>query len=433
MLLKGQKNMPYGRRRFIRTLTGIAATFGLGLTGNKLSAVTISGISSRSGDAVCIPRPIQVVIDDVGWWSGRDGSAQQEPFRTGISRHHTIADYNAIIELGRSLGICPQAAMVLCEWDRENVLRDLPESTWMGTNWDNGKWLGPWLDEAADLICNNPDHFEFTVHGIGHEYWLGGKLTRAEWATSDGTMRPAEHILKHLDYYQKIMQQNRLGSFPGSFVPTAFNHGYGTTGENHISLAELLSRHGINYINTPFYKMQNVDKVKNGVFGLDAGVLTIDRGNDLLDWNVIGTLPEGEILGPTCGMHWPNLLHENPERNTEIVQGWVTLLKPYNDRLETLLAQNSEHFQKQLIHHITTGIRIEENKIELDFSEANNLGTEKAMNGLTVKFRTQHETSFDSQDFDIVSRSALKEDSTILYTLALRRRNAHAGAAISFS
>lgn len=427
------KNMPYGRRGFIRALSGFAASLGLGLTGNKLTAMNISGISTRSGDSAYIPRPIQVVIDDVGWWSGRDGSAQQEPFRTGINRDHTLADYKAIIKLGSSLGICPQAAMVLCEWDRENILRDLPHSTWMGTNWENGKWLGPWLDEAADLIRNNPEHFEFTVHGIGHEYWSGNKLARAEWASDDGTMRPADHIHNHLDYYQRIMKQNRLGSFPRSFVPTAFNHGFGTTGENHVSLAELLSKYGISYINTPFYKMQNADKVKNGVFGLDADVLTIDRGDDLLNWNVIGTLPEGEILGPTCGMHWPNLLHENPERNSEIVQGWADFLKPYNDRLETLLAQNSGHFQKQLIHHISTGIRISGKQIELDFSEANKLGTEKAMDGLTVKFRSQHEISFDSQDLDIVSRSSLREDSIILYTLVLRRRNAHASAIISFS
>ena len=35
-----------------------------------------------------IPMPIQVVIDDVGWWSGKDGNKQQEPYQdrnaTGI-------------------------------------------------------------------------------------------------------------------------------------------------------------------------------------------------------------------------------------------------------------------------------------------------------------------------------------------------------------
>lgn len=39
------------------------------------------------------PLPVQVVIDDVGWWSGHDGSRQQEPFRTGILRNHVPASH----------------------------------------------------------------------------------------------------------------------------------------------------------------------------------------------------------------------------------------------------------------------------------------------------------------------------------------------------
>jgi len=76
--------------------------------------------------------PIQVVIDDVGWWSGKNGSKWQEPYRTGIDRNHTPADYQAIVSLGKALGIRPQAVMVIGEWDRKNILKDVPHSTWMG-------------------------------------------------------------------------------------------------------------------------------------------------------------------------------------------------------------------------------------------------------------------------------------------------------------
>ena len=111
--------------------------------------------------------PIQVVIDDVGWWSGEDGSKKQEPYRTGINRNHVPADYRAIVELGKSLGIRPQAAMVLCEWDKENILRQLPTSTWMGEKWDNSKWVGPWMEEAAEIIRNNRELFR----NYNTRYW----------------------------------------------------------------------------------------------------------------------------------------------------------------------------------------------------------------------------------------------------------------------
>ncbi len=425
--------MQCNRRIFLQNLTGFAVAVGLGASGKKLLAMNIKGITSGCGNSAIIPMPIQVVIDDVGWWSGRDGSEKDEPYRTGINRNHVVADYQAIIQLGRALGIRPQAAMVLCEWDRENILRDLPESTWMGKEWDNRQWVGPWLEEAADLIRNNPDHFELTLHGIGHEHWTDGRISRAEWSTDDGTMRPVKQVNQHLDYYEKIMRQNQLGSFPLSFVPAAFNHGFGCTGDHSVSLAELLDKKGIDYINTPFYKMQNADEIENGLFGMDAGVLTVNRGTDLQNWDMIGKLPEGELNGPTCGMHWPNILHPDPERNSEIVKGWVAFLKPYNYRYETILAKDSLHFQKQLLHHVSTGIKIEGDMIELDFSETDSLGTDKGRSNLTVKLRNRDQKSFDSETLDILSLEERREKNSILYTLVLRRMKIQDKSFIRFS
>ncbi len=84
----------------------------------SLYAITGKQKVSVKGVSVIIPRPIQVVIDDVGWWSGEDGSEWQEPYRTGINRNHVVADYKAIVALGKALGIRPQAATILGEWDR---------------------------------------------------------------------------------------------------------------------------------------------------------------------------------------------------------------------------------------------------------------------------------------------------------------------------
>lgn len=186
--------------------------------------------------------PIQIVIDDVGWWSGEDGSTRQEPYRTGINRNHVPADYQAIVNLGKKLGVRPQAATILCEWDRQNILRNLPTSTWMREKWDNSKWVGPWLDEAAEIIRNNKNHYELTLHGVGHEYWEDEHFTRAEWADRSGQMRPLDQVELHLDYFARLLDQNQLGSFPTSFVPTAFLHGFGLTGDHQISYVLMLER-----------------------------------------------------------------------------------------------------------------------------------------------------------------------------------------------
>ena len=406
------------RRNFIKkSIQGTAAVAG-GLSAGNLLASGIQKVSDK-GVSVVIPMPVQVVIDDVGWWSGEDGSKWQEPYRTGINRNHVPADYQAIVELGKALGIRPQAAIILGEWDKQNILRKVPHSTWMGKKWDNSKWVGPWLEEASDIINNNKDNFEITMHGLGHEWWTDGKFTRAEWAANNGVMRPKEDIERHIDAFAEIMKQNSLGELPKSFVPTAFRHGFGVTPGNEVSIAELLAKRGFTYTNTPFEIMLNKENVKHGAFGVDSGIITVDRGNDLLNWDVIGGKPEGVIGGSTCGMHWPNLLHEDPERNSEIVENWVKLLAPYNDKPETMLARNSVFFQQQLAHHMSTKIDMNEGVINLNFTDTNQLGTIISNNELTVKVSSDRELTFSSDSINIVSVSSKKINNSILYTLNL--------------
>ena len=396
-----------------------SALIGAGLATSNLAAFT--GKRSLSNDVltVSIPMPIQIVIDDGGWWAGKDGHKSQEPYRTGISRNHVPADYQAIVDLGIKLDVRPQAATILCEWDRENILRNVPTITWMREKWDNSKWVGPWLDEAADIIRNNQDHYELTLHGVGHEYWQDKNMTRAEWADSSGTMRPLDQVELHLDYFEKLLHQNRLGSFPTSFVPTAFLHGFGVTGEHEISMAGVVKKRGIEYINTLFYNMFNAEKAQFGLFGIDSGVITVDRGKDLLGWDDFGENPTGIVNGPTCGLHWPNLLHEDPSRNSEIVDAWVKLLKPYDDKPETVLAKNSTAFRNQLVHHVCTKVQIDDDKIEIDFQETNNLNNQLSNNRLTVKIESERKLAFNSDDVKITDSKIAKEKKHYLYTLTV--------------
>ena len=420
------------RRKFMKKSIQSTAAITVGIHGGKTLASSVNQEVSGNGVSALIPLPIQVVIDDVGWWSGKDGSTYQEPYRTGINRNHVPADYQAIVDLGKALGVRPQAAMVLGEWDKQNILRNVPHSTWMGENWDNSRWVGPWLDEAADIINSNQDNFEITMHGLGHEWWTDGKFTRAEWADDKGVMRPKNILIKHIDAYAEIMKQNNLGELTKSFVPNAFRHSFGITKGNDISLAELLEGRGFTYINTPFSSMFNSEAVQHGVFGVDSGIMTVDRGADIFDWNVIGGKPEGEINGPTCGMHWPNLLHEDPGRNSEIVDGWVKLLAPYNDRQETILAKNSLFFQQQLAHHKCTKINVNHGAININFSETDKLGTTISNNELTVKVSSERELVFSSDRINIVSVSSKKIDNLSLYNLNLEITDSK-GVFVSFT
>jgi hypothetical protein len=405
------------RREFTRK----SSLVGVGLAASSFVAFTGKKFVRKSETSVFVPMPIQIVIDDVGWWSGEDGHERQQPYRTGINRNHFPADYQAIVDLGKKLDVRPQAATILCEWDRGNILRNVPTITWMREKWDNSKWVGPWLDEAAAIIRSNQNHYELTMHGVGHEYWQDENMTRAEWADSFGTMRPLDQVELHLDYFEKLLHQNQLGPFPTSFVPTAFLHGFGLTGDHQISMAEVVNKRGINYINTPFNNMYNAKGAQFGLFGVDSGVITVDRGEDLLHWDDFGKKPSGVLTGPTCGLHWPNLLHEDPNRNSEIVDAWVEHLKPYNDNLETLLAKNSLSFRNQLVHHVCTKAEVFENEINIDFLETNKLSAQLSNNQLTIKIESQRKLTFNSNDIKIVDSKIAEEKDNYIYTLVIDR------------
>lgn len=400
------------RRRFVRQTAGITA----GVVAGRLSTV-----ASPFPFNVFIPMPLQVVIDDVGWWSGKDGHEIGEPYRTGIGRDHVPADYQAIVDLGKGLGIRPQAATILCEWDKENILRDLPSSTWMGRNWDNSRWVGPWMDEAAGIIRSNEKHFELTLHGIGHEFWEGEKFTRAEWHDTDGVMRPQEEVEKHLDYFEKLMKQHNLGPFPKSFVPAAFLHSFGPSAAGRTGLATILKKRGVNYINTPFGSVFNKERISYGIFGIDDGVMTVDRGRDEFPWKAFPGDPSKELTGPTCGMHWPNMLHPDPLRNGEVVQKWIDYLKPYNERPDMMLAPDSLFFQHQLVHHILTKTAVNGNVVELDFSAVDELPSPIGQQELIMKIVTAMPARFGSADIRIRLQELQKEKEYI-YILKLTRK-----------
>lgn len=302
-----------------------------------------------------IPMPLQIVIDDVGWWCGRDGSASHEPYRTGIARNHVPADYAAIARLGRELHMRPQAALVLGEWDISNTLRSLPSAQWMGRDWHCCWPSGP-MDEAADILRREADHLELTLHGIGHEYWPGdGTMRRAElFDFTDDVVQPIDHVKEVLDAFARLMEQHHLGPLPMSYAPCAFAHSFDS--RNTAALRDF----GIRRISTAFRKLHNRQALPDAMFGVEQGIVTIERGDVSPPWQMIATdpalLPGYHVHGPIIGLHWPNILHDDPARNDEVVDHWVRFLRPIHHRPEFTLAPDSEFAWSQFIHHRTSRV-----------------------------------------------------------------------------
>lgn len=331
---------------------------------------------------VAIPIAIQFVLDDVGWWCGRDGSEENEPFRSGINRNHVVEDYEAIALLGRKLNMKPQAAMILSEWDTTRSLKSLPTSHWMGDKWHNPWPIEP-MRHAADVLRANADCLELTLHGIGHEYWPPENPTafsRAEWADVEtGEPRPREHVLGVLEAFHRLLEQHNLGPFPRSFIPCAFAHGF----DNDV--AGYLHDSGVRYISTPFSTMFNREQTQDEMFGIEHGVLTVDRGADRYRFNTMDPRPDFPVKGAIVGTHWPNILHPDPARNGEVVDRWVNMLKPYNDRLDTMLAADTASCWTQLVYHRKTKLTPRDDGCDLDFADVDALPACAMLDTFTLK------------------------------------------------
>lgn len=312
--------------------------------------------------------PVQIVIDDVGWRQGNDGSDRDQPYRTGMNRLHVPEDYHAIADLGEALAIRPLAMLTLSEWDVDDRLAEIPSASWMGRQWRNPAGPFDWCEPCASVFRDRANHIEPGFHGLGHEFWLDGRMQRAEFCDRQGNPRPTTEITARFDLYAELFKRHRLGPLPTWLVPTAFLHLYAP--DHPGALAAVARRYGIGAISTPFHRCSFQKPPEHPLLGFDHGLPTVDRGYDPFDWNAVGPTVDQTMLRdqPILGMHWPNLLHEDPARNGEVVRGWVDALDTFGRGFGRLLSRDSRAFLEQLLHSCFTTVTLDGQEVTLDLA-----------------------------------------------------------------
>ncbi|NSW56235.1 MAG: hypothetical protein HPY44_09485 [Armatimonadetes bacterium] len=320
-----------------------------------------------------IPRAVQLVLDDVGWREGWSLDAEGGPWRAGVDRLMEPGDYAAIANIGAELNMRPQAVMVLCEWDRENLCARCPSCTQSGANWDNRGTIGPWADEAADIFRTRAAHLELAMHGVGHEYWLNGRRVRAEWyGAQEGLRWPWEDLLEHLHVFREILDQHGLGpadghSLPLSGVPCAFNY-YLDDADPH-STGALFREAQVRYCSTPFGGGFHAHSPLIAVDGaLDHGLLVIDRMGNGVPYNVFDTVPVELTRNSICGIHWPNILSPDPDENAAAVSRWVEFLRAVGTQSDMMLAASSAECFSQWVWHTFARVDQSDGEVVLDTS-----------------------------------------------------------------
>ncbi len=315
---------------------------------------------------IIFPRPFAIAIDDLGWMSGQnDGKDGYGPYRTGVDRDMTLADYLAVIDLAKKVGVRLQGLFILGELDRQNILKNIPNSNPQRDLCDNSHNISDLQIEVMDLVKKNASYLEFGLHGIGHEYWPEeGVRKRAEWYnTDDKHPWPEEELIKHVECFIDIMAQYGLSkgnghSFPESFVPCAYSYYWNPSGA--YSLGSVLSKYGVKYANTDFSQIPECDPPEgDNSAGFDHGVNVMNRYNYGNLWDAIGKLPDVALEDQNTDWietHWPNLLGKTADEHPNITQMWTDYYAQVQRSATRYCAKNTSQHHSQWLYKKYTSI-----------------------------------------------------------------------------
>jgi len=331
---------------------------------------------------IVIPESFLLVVDDVGWWLCADkryyAPVPDHALRLN-SRSYSFEDYRSLVELGRAMNMRILCGFTIGEWDRDNILKNVPNSNMRGKNWDNYEVFAhaERLDEVRDYINSNSAYIEMAVHGLNHMYWDDetGKCYFAEYYhNEDGkrVMTKPDVMRQHMDAWFEIYSRNGFKAKVDKLIPPCFAYNY-SRGDGELSY--ILKDYGIKYISTPFNSMGFDTPEKPVMACVENGILTTDRTSDLTAWYELDAETPNELKSSYYGTHWPHFIALDPADNMKTVARWAEYFKQYKNKFDVVCAADHVMGANQAFYRrFTRMVETADNYFTLDFTEADAQG-----------------------------------------------------------
>jgi len=327
---------------------------------------------------VKIPVAIQLVLDDIGWFWGRDERDQGHPSRTGLPRWHVVEDYMMVDAVGRAINQKINTMFVIGEWDRNNVLRKVPYSNKFGKDWDSSKWLN--LEEAEKIrdFMNSCEYIELGYHGLLHGLWEenGTHITETEFFAPEDFKKgskpfkllPESMLRQHFDAFLEIYNDWGFNHKLRTFASPCGNMGAEKTDE----FTKVLKDYGV--------KFWHNNGIKNCI--VQTGIICNAKAIEIVPWESYDIDPE--IL-PTydpekagiLGGHWPNLLRYNPKKNFERVEAWKSFFDRQSEVFGMIISRDMEFAHYQQLHKFYGEVEEENGMIKIDLTKVDDMAPEK--------------------------------------------------------
>ena len=350
-------------------------------------------------DKIIIPVAAQIRLDDVAWHNGFDDRYCSRPSRTGLPRLHHALDYPVIHELGKAFGMQINCAIVLGEWDKDNILRGEKYLTWDPDGWDRASEMDMAYHEKAFEALEGSEYISYTVHGVLHGHYDNGlQVTEREFYTrkrdpvtgaytNELTWFPDSEFRRHLDFFFKLYD-----SWGFKKPVNSFSCGNGNIGsqfdEGNIRYAGILKEYGID-----IWPNGWVDMVDDTSAVID-GIVALSSKGKKIPWNAYDVDPDYlELFNDETarrtdfGIHWPNLLRWNPEKNMEYLPKWVNFFNRQAEVFGTILSKNNVFAASQAVYSRYATLSFVNNKCIIDLSDVDAQKARALKNEFYISFK----------------------------------------------
>jgi len=337
-----------------------------------------------------IPAAFQLVLDDIGWFKGDDDRWDDMPSRTGIPRDHVLEDYIAVNEIGRQANMKINVMFAIGEWDVNNRIRKLPNSSRFGANWDSSPYINLELAEKARDYLNSCEYIEQGIHCLLHEVWDDeGKLVGGqEFFLPEGFIKgaprhlaPESYIRAHLDTFMEIY---RDWGFTQELRAFASPSGAGDSWKND-DFASVLKDYVKYWHNYSF----DHSRVRCGVIMTKSAAM-------LAPWNAYDLDPRklkiysAEEAGIIAG-HWPNLLRFDPENNLERLADWKDYFDRQAEVFGVVMSRDVAFAHHQQLYRYYSKVEEENGMIKLDLTEPDKLDPYEEKHPIYISFKNGSE------------------------------------------
>ena len=105
------------------------------------------------------------------------------------------------------------------------------------------------------------------------------------------------------------------------------------------------------------------------IAGVENGIITVDRNTNFYPWDEENSSYENiPFVQGIFGAHWPNFLHMDPSRNSEVVDRAVRYFEAASEKYGTVISSGIDFCAVQSLYHRFAKIEYSDSEMTVDIS-----------------------------------------------------------------